>query len=133
MKYKFWKLPVFTDERGSLCVAEFSRLPFPPKRVYFLFETKALRGGHAHTQEEEVFVCIAGSFRARIHDGKRFRNFRMGMPGQALYAANFVWHEFDKFSKGAIMLAFSSTKFDGRKGYIMNFEEFLTLCRKKSS
>lgn len=135
MKYKFWKLPVFIDERGGLCVAEFSSLPFSPKRVYFLFGAKAktLRGGHAHTQEKEVFVCLAGSFRARIHDGKRFRSFRMNRPGHALYTANFVWHEFDNFSKGAMMLAFSSTKFDGRKGYIMHFEEFLSLCRKKSS
>lgn len=132
-KFAFWKLPVHKDHRGSLCAIEWHDLPFKPKRVYFIFDTKALRGGHAHVREKEVFVCLAGSFSARIHDGKRFRSFRMNRPGQALYAANFVWHEFDKFSKGAMMLAFSSTKFDGRKGYIMHFEEFLTICRKKSS
>lgn len=126
-KYAFWKLPVHKDYRGGLCAVEWRDLPFKPQRAYFLFQTKALRGGHAHTKEKEVFVCLAGSFRARIHDGKRFRAFRMNKPGQALYTANLVWHEFDQFSKEAVMLAFSSTTYKGQKGYIMKFEEFKKL------
>lgn len=123
---------VFTDVRGSLAVTETRTLPFSPKRIYFLFNTKKKRGGHAHRREKEIFVCVAGSFRARIHDGRRWRSIAMKKPGQALYCDAMVWHEFDRFSPGAVMLALSSTFFAGRKGYIMDFEEFLT-CHKKYS
>lgn len=133
MLYRFWKLPVDRDTRGHLCPIEFTDLPFVPRRTYFLFDVKGLRGGHAHRQEKEVFVCIKGTFRARIHDGKRFRTFFLKQPGQALYTTNLVWHEFDQFSPGAILLALSSTRYNGKKGYIMNFQKFLSLCRKKSS
>lgn len=133
MNIRFWKLPVFTDSRGSLCAIEWKDIPFIPKRSYFLFNTKSLRGGHAHKKEKEVFVCVKGSFRARVHDGKRWKNFVMKRPGQALYAPNMTWHEFDRFSSNAVMFALSSTLYEGQKGYIMDFENFLKLCRKKSS
>lgn len=126
-KVKFWKLPVYQDSRGGLCAIEWKELPFRPKRVYFLYEVKGLRGGHAHKKEKEVFVCIQGKFRGRIHDGKRFKSFVFKKPGQALYTANLIWHGFDKFSKNALMLALSSTSYEGEKGYIMKFEEFRKL------
>ncbi len=82
-KHHYWKLKVFKDSRGPLCALEFSELPFVPKRAYFIYDVKKLRGGHAHTKEKEVFICIKGSFTARIHDGTRFRTFPMKKPGQA--------------------------------------------------
>lgn len=132
-RYTFWQLPVIADARGSLCPIEFSEIPFKPQRIYFLEEVKSLRGGHAHKDEDEVFVCVKGSFRATIHDGKLRRRFLMKKPGQALYTSRMVWHEFDRFTPDAIMMAISSTPYKGRQGYIMNLEEFKKLCRKKFS
>lgn len=132
MQHHLWQLPVFVDDRGGLCVGEFKSLPFKPKRIYFLFNSKLTRGGHAHKKEKEVFVCVKGSFTARIHDGKRWKSIKMNKPGQSLFNANMVWHEFKNFSKDAIMLAISSTSYKGTKEYILDFKEFLSLCRKKS-
>lgn len=132
MNYCFWKLPVFIDKKGGLGVIEWDALPFKPKRVYFIFEAKGMRGGHAHKKECEVFVCLKGSFKAKIHDGKRFRIFKMDTPGQALYTNHHVWHEFYSFGKNAVMLAISSIPYDGQKGYIMDFDKFLKICAKKS-
>ncbi len=128
MKYRFWQLDVFKDERGGLCAIEWKHLPFIAKRVYFLYDTKTLRGGHAHRNEKEVFVCVKGSFKARIHDGIRWHSYLMKTPGQALYTDKMVWHEFDDFTKDAVMLAISSTPYKGQKGYIMNLDEFKKLC-----
>lgn len=133
MKISFWQLPVMADARGALSVVEESNLPFRFKRVYFLYNTKEKRGGHAHKKEKEVFICIKGSFTARAHDGRRWQTFQMKKPGQALYTDAMVWHEFDNFSPGAIMLALSSTLYKGQKEYIMDFELFKKLCAKKSS
>ncbi len=133
MKFKFWKLPVFLDQKGGTCVSEFKDLPFKPRRIYFIFDVKQTRGGHAHKKEQEVFVCVKGSFKAHIHDGQTKRSFVLNKAGQALYTANMVWHEFDHFSADAVMLAISSTAYDGQKGYIMDLDQFKELCRKKSS
>lgn len=131
MRYKTFQLPLHADSRGTLCPIEFEDLPFKPKRTYFLFDTGALRGGHAHMREQELFVCLNGSFRATVHDGKLWRRFHMKKRGQALYTNRLVWHEFDNFSADAIMMALSSTRYNGKKGYIMDFEEFV--CKAKSS
>lgn len=127
MKYKFWTLPVFEDKRGGLCSIEWANLPFRPKRVYFIYGASSKRGAHAHKKEKEVFVCVKGSFVAKIHDGKSFHTFKMNRPGRALFTSNLVWHEFHDFSKDAIMLALSGTAYNGRKGYIEDFEKFLKL------
>lgn len=132
MKYKFWKLNIFKDDRGSLCPVEFFDLPFKPKRIYFVFDVKELRGSHAHRKEQEIFICLNGSFRARLHNGKKYKTFKMSAPGEALYVPNLIWHAFDKFSKDAIMLAITSTPYKGKKGYIMDFDQFKKLCGKKS-
>lgn len=131
MKHKAFLLPVHRDSRGKLCPIEFGDLPFAPKRAYFLFDSKALRGGHAHMREREVFICLHGSFRATVHDGRRHTSYVLKKKGQALYTGSLVWHEFDNFSEDAIMMALSSTRYNGKKGYIMDFEEFL--CKAKSS
>lgn len=129
MKFKFWKLPVFLDQKGGTCVSEFKDLPFEPKRMYFIFDVRQMRGGHAHQEEQEVFVCIKGSFKAKIHDGQESQIFEMNQPGQALYTDAMVWHEFDDFSLDAVMLAISSTAYDGQKGYILDLDLFKLMKR----
>jgi len=124
MKIKYFSLQTFTDERGDLTPIEFSEhLPFKPERIYFLSNVTGVRGGHAHKQEQEVFVCISGSFTAMAHDGSAWQTFEM-KKSDGLYTSALVWHEFKNFSADAIMLAISSTPYQGKEGYIMDFDEF---------
>lgn len=123
---------MFNDKNGGLCPIEWKQIPFLPKRIYFIVNPKDLRGGHAHKKEKEVFVCLNGSFKAKIHDGIRQRVFKMDKTGQALYTANMVWHEFYDFSKNVFMLAISSIPYDKGKGYLIDFKKFFELCGKKS-
>jgi len=123
--YKLLNFKVYGDEDGKLCPLYFEQLPFKPKRAYFIYSSKIKRGGHAHKKEEEVFVCIAGSFRARIHDGKKWRTYKLYKPGKAIYTDKMIWHEFDDFSEDGVMLAISSTVYNGTKDYIMDFAEFI--------
>jgi len=129
MQSKFWTLPIFTDSRGSLSSVEFLDLPFKPKRIYFIYDVEGMRGGHAHKKEKEVFICLKGSFTGKIHDGKRFTSFKFNKPGQALYTANLVWHEFNDFSCDAVMLAISSTPYKGQKEYIMQLDDFINYVK----
>lgn len=133
MKTRVWQFKVFGDKKGKLFAIEWDSLPFKPKRIYVLRDVKGMRGAHAHMKEKEVFVCIGGSFRARIHDGAKWKTIMMNKTGMALFTNSRVWHEFDKFSRSGAMLAISSTPYKGQKEYITDFKEFLKICGKKSS
>lgn len=123
---EIFQFPLTSDSRGNLVPIEFMYLPFQPKRIYYLTDSREKRGGHAHRDEEEIFVCVKGGFEARVHDGKAWHTFTLKGPHDALYNDKMIWHEFDTFSPDAVMLCISSTSYDpARKGYIMDFEEFL--------
>lgn len=109
---------------------EYDKLPFKVRRSYFLFDSKSLRGGHAHKKEKEIFVCVKGTIEATLHDGKKSYKIMMSSPGKAIYVPQMVWHSFDNFSKNAILLALSSIPYKGRSGYIMDLKEFKKLCKK---
>ena len=62
------------DERGSLVALEGNKnVPFDIKRVYCLFGTKegVSRGFHAHRNLKQIAVCVTGSCRFVLDDGKQ--------------------------------------------------------------
>lgn len=122
---EIFQFPLTKDSRGNLVPIEFMYLPFQPKRLYYITDTKEKRGGHAHRDEEEIFVCVKGSFEARMHDGKDWHTLKLQAPADAVYNDKMIWHEFYNFSRDSVMLCISSTSYDPkRKGYIMDFDEF---------
>lgn len=125
-QFRFFQLPTHEDAKGALTVAELTEhLHWTPKRLYWITRSDIPRGLHAHRQEQELFLCVQGTLRARVHDGQRWHEFTMQGPRDALHVGNMVWHEFDSFSPDAILLAASSIPFDGKKGYISDFKKFL--------
>ena len=131
MSYKLIDFPVFKDERGSLLpfeLEENSLIPFSVKRVYLVQANDGqVRGGHAHQQEQELFVAIGGEITALVNDGDGDKEIVLKPNEQGLYVSTMCWHEFTNFSSTASLLCFSSTPyFPGKNNYIMNKKEFLT-------
>lgn len=126
-RYKLITLPHFSDDRGETVPFELDdRFPFAVKRVYVITGTPdAVRGGHAHRQEEEVFAAVSGAVTAVVNDGSGDQEIILDRKNQALYVGPLCWHEFKHFSSDAVLLCFSSTHYDGRDGYIENKDEFL--------
>jgi len=122
------EFPFFSDSRGETVPFELDeKFPFPVKRVYVVTgKASAVRGGHAHKKEEELFVCVSGSVTAVIHDGKNERKIILDKKNKGLYIRALCWHEFKNFSPDAVLLAFSSTHFEGRGGYIEDKNEFIS-------
>ena len=61
------------DERGQLvALEEFKDIPFRIKRVYYLYATAdgVVRGQHAHKCLQQILVCIHGSCKVRLDNGK---------------------------------------------------------------
>ncbi len=126
-KIKLHKLPLFTDEKGQLVPVELKEyIHWEPKRIYYAFNNKKNRGGHAHKLEKELFICVKGLITAKVHDGEKWYEYKLEAPGDAIYVDNMIWHEFTDFSEDAILLAVSSTNYNP-EDYIRDFDQFLKL------
>ena len=118
-------LPTHTDERGPLTVIEFKDyISWEVKRVYYVTDVKAPRGGHAVRGERKIYVCMQGRCRARFHDGTSWTEFEMQGPSDAIVMDGLYYREFVDFRDGGILMALSSMNYDP-KAYIYDFEEFL--------
>lgn len=121
------ELPVISEkERGSLAVVETgTHIPFTVKRAYYIFDVPsgAVRGVHAHKKQEQVFICVAGSVRVRLDDGKNKDEIVLH-PGQALYLGPMIWDELCDFAPGTVVLVLAPEIYE-KSDYIKNYDDFI--------
>lgn len=61
------------DDRGMLvALEEYNDIPFEIKRVYYMYDTKegVTRGYHAHKSLKQILICIHGSCKIRLDNGR---------------------------------------------------------------
>ena len=127
-KFEILNFPHFEDKRGTLTPFEFDKnFPFDVKRTYLVTAKEGQkRGGHAHLIEDEIFLASSGSLEVVLHDGEKEHKIVLDNPSKAVLVKKDCWHEFQNFSKDAVMLCFSSTHYlPGEKNYITSKKEFL--------
>ena len=61
--------------------------PFPIKRVYYLYGTKADRGGHSHRELEQVAVSIQGGVTFVLEDEGGCSEVRLNAEADTVSAA----------------------------------------------
>ncbi|PIQ79221.1 hypothetical protein COV81_02640 [Candidatus Peregrinibacteria bacterium CG11_big_fil_rev_8_21_14_0_20_41_10] len=134
LDWKHFTLNTFTDPRGSLTPVELTDfIDFEVKRMYTVHHNFQRRGGHAHLIEREFFMLASGTCTAKIHDGAKWHEIEMKANLDALYIGGNVWHEFDEFSKGGVLVALSSTVYNpDRLDYIEDFDLFMSQFSNKS-
>lgn len=118
--------PPLGDERGSLVVWEAERnIPFPIRRVYYLFGTKPdiARGFHAHRSLWQVAVCVAGKCRMVLDDGKNKEEVWLDSPVNGILLPPMLWHEMHDFSPDCVLLVLASEYYD-ETDYIRDYEKF---------
>ena len=99
------------DDRGQLiALEEFNDIPFRIKRVYYMYDTKAgvVRGHHAHKSLEQILICIHGSCKIKLDNGKEKKIVHLEKPYKGLYAANNMWREMYDFSDDAVLMVLAS-------------------------
>ena len=84
--YSVIDIPLFEDERGKTIPVELEeKIPFKVRRIYFVTGKKGfIRGGHAHREEQEVFVCIQGSVRLVLNDAAEECEIMLDIPRKDL-------------------------------------------------
>lgn len=120
------------DKRGSLIALEnLKTVPFEIKRVYYIYDTKPDidRGGHAHTNLEQILIMMDGACEVLLDNGKEKKSIILNRPDVGLYIGKNMWREMKNFSYGAKLLVLASDLYD-EKEYIRSYDEFLRIINE---
>ncbi|MGL4604027.1 MAG: sugar 3,4-ketoisomerase [Iodobacter sp.] len=127
MQLKLIQLQTHGDERGSLVsLEEEKNIPFPIKRVYYLFGTKegVRRGFHAHKELKQVAIVMRGSCRFLLDDGKEKIELVLDNPAQGLMIDPLIWHEMYDFSEDCVLMVLADDYYN-ESDYLRNYDEFI--------
>lgn len=129
MDIKLIDFDIKGDSRGSLVAIENKRnIPFEIKRVYYIFGTKKniRRGFHAHKKLRQIAICVHGSCKMLLDDGKLKKTVILNKPNKGLLINEMIWHEMYDFSEDCVLLVLASGLYK-ESDYIRNYIEFKNL------
>lgn len=122
------------DKRGQLvALEEYKDIPFCIKRVYYMYDTVAgvVRGKHAHKTLEQILVCIHGSCKILLDDGREKKIVPLEKPYEGLYVPNNMWREMYDFSEDAVLMVLASDIYD-EEDYIRDYDQFLSFVNGRT-
>jgi len=122
------------DHRGQLVALEEGKeIPFQVKRVYYMYDTVegVRRGYHAHKCLEQILICVHGSCKILLDNGKETAVVNLDTPYEGLYISNDMWREMYDFSEDAVLMVLASELYD-EADYIRNYDEFLKFVEEKN-
>lgn len=115
------------DARGSLVALEANKnVPFEVKRVYYITDTQpeVVRGYHAHKNLKQILICVHGSCKIGLDDGKEKTEVLLDKMNEGLYLESNIWRTMYDFSDGAVLLVLASEFYD-ETDYIRDYSAFL--------
>ena len=115
------------DERGSLVALEGNKsVPFDIKRVYYIFGTKegVSRGFHAHRNLKQVAVCVTGSCRFVLDNGKQREEVVLDKSTIGLVIDDLTWREMYDFSSDCVLMVLANEHYD-ESDYIRDYQDFI--------
>ena len=83
-----------------------------------------IRGHHAHKNLQQILICIHGSCKIRLDNGKEKKIVLLEKPYEGVYVANNMWREMYDFSPDAVLLVLASNIYI-EEDYIRDYDEFL--------
>lgn len=128
-------LPKITDPRGNLTFVEGDQhVPFPIKRVFYLYDvpTAASRGAHAHKEQHQFLICLSGSFDVELDDGLAQRVVHLNRPWKGLHVPPTIWAAEVNFDPGTLCLVLASDTF-AEADYIRDYDAFMASRRVGST
>jgi dTDP-4-dehydrorhamnose 3,5-epimerase-like enzyme len=124
---KLIKFEIKGDDRGSLIALENNKnIPFEIRRVYYIFDTKngVRRGYHAHKNLRQALICVSGSCKILLDNGREKEEIELNSPDQGLLIESMIWREMFDFSHGCVLLALADNYYN-EADYIRNYQHFL--------
>ena len=130
MLARYVEFPVKGDDDGWLVALEGqNNIPFAIKRVYYIFGTRAgvRRGKHAHHALQQLMVCMTGSCKVLLDDGKQREEVVLASNDRGLFIDPMVWHEMYEFSSDCVLLVLADGWYDVAD-YIRDYGAFEVAC-----
>lgn len=105
-------------------------VPFDIKRLFVLYALPegARRGYHAHREQHQFVVMLAGACEVVVDNGDTRETVLLARPSTALYAPPMLWLELGSFTPGAVCAVLTSGEYD-EADYIRDRAEFEALTR----
>lgn len=119
-------LPRIQNRAGNLTAVHGNKeIPFPIKRVFYLYDIPGgeSRGAHSHKECHQFLIAASGAFEVLLDDGATKRLVQLNRPYIGLHITPGIWASEINFSSGAICLVFASHTFD-LEDYIRDYSEF---------
>ena len=120
------------DWRGDLTVGEVGKdLPFDPKRWFMVFDVPGyqLRGEHAHRACHQFLICVRGSCRTLLDDGRQRGEVTLDSPDLGVHMPPMIWGTQYRYTPDAVLLVFASHTYDP-SDYIRTYDEFLAAVER---
>ncbi|MGL4711441.1 MAG: sugar 3,4-ketoisomerase [Shewanella sp.] len=113
-----------------VALEEGRNIPFPVKRVYYLFNTKegVRRGYHAHKTLKQVAIAVRGSCRFVLDDGKEKVEVLLDNPAKGLLIESFMWREMYDFSDDCVLMVLADQLYD-ESDYIRDYDDFIAYAK----
>ena len=114
------------DERGGLVVIEANQsIPFDIKRMYYIFAASKdkPRGFHAHKDLKQLAICVSGSCKFILDNGKTKEEVMLDSPTKGLIIDSMMWREMHDFSGNCVLVVLANQHYD-ESDYIRDYAEF---------
>jgi len=107
------EITTFSDQRGNLSVLEDFQIPFPVKRIFYIYNVdKSVRGGHRHKLTFQALICLHGKCSVYNNNGTYQDIFVLDSPMKCLFLDPPDWHLIYDFEQGTILMVIASRNFD---------------------
>jgi dTDP-4-dehydrorhamnose 3,5-epimerase-like enzyme len=127
------ELPEVADLRGTVTFAEVASdghdglIAFTPQRLFAVYAVSSgVRGAHAHRSLHQLLVCVAGSCRITLDDGRRRAEVVLDRPNRAVHVPPLVWSVQYGHTPDAVLVVLASEPYDADE-YVRSYDEFLAL------
>ena len=120
------------DERGSLIAIEAEKsVPFPVRRVYYIFATKAgvERGFHAHKALNQVAVAVTGSCEMVLDDGETQTTVVLDSSEKGVLIGPGMWRVMRNFTPDCVLLVLADQHYD-EADYIRDYDQFIDWIKR---
>ena len=125
------ELTSHNNSRGSLVAIESNKnIPFAIERVYYIYDVPEgkRRGYHAHKDLKQLAICLHGSCKFLLDDGKSKQIYTLDTPTKGLYIKGLIWREMFDFSEDCVLLVLASEPYN-EEDYIRDYEEFKNIIK----
>ena len=99
MQIKKIHFPPHGDDRGQLvAIEELADLPFDIQRVYYIYDTLpgVRRGFHAHRDLQQVLICVSGSCKIHLDNGRETAEVLLVLASRHYDEADYI-RDYDAF------------------------------------